>query len=425
MPLIRLGDTTESVISSSYSSELSLNSGIFYRLNDDIDNYYYYQAIQVHVPVSGTYIFTSDSSLDTIGFFYDTNFDPSVPTKNLVTNDDDGGDISLQFLVEVFLEAEHPYILVVTTHGDAETGSFSISASGPAAVDFLSITPTTSQPMIMPSIVPTISSSYSSSLSTSSGIFQRVYGDSEYFYYYQAIQVTVPTSGTYTFTSDSDLDTMGYFYDPSFDPSVPTENLVTDDDDGGDIHAQFLIEAFLEAGRTYILVVTTHGESLTGSFSVSASGPASANFLSITPTTSQPITMPLTEPSFLSSISSELSPSSLVFHRPDRDPEYNYYYQVIEILAPASGTYTFTSDSGIDTMGFFYDTSFDPSNPSANLIAEDDDGGAINLQFHIEAFLEAEHPYILVVTTHGESETGSFSISADGPASVGLRSATP
>ncbi|CAF1166859.1 unnamed protein product [Rotaria sordida] len=366
--------------------------------------------------------------------------------------------------------AGHPYILVVTTHGNADTGSFLISATGPASVDLMSITPTTSQPMIIPSIVPTTSSSYSSSLSSSSGVFQRVSGDPEYYYYYQAIQVTVSTSattepshlssysseltsnsaifyrvdgdsestyhyqaiqvtvsisGTYTFASDSDLDTVGYFYDTSFDPSVPTENLVTDNDDGGDMRYQFRIEAFLEAGHTYILVVTTHTGSETGSFSVEANGPDSVNLVSITPSTSRPITAVPTEPFVSSSLPSELSSNSLTFHRPDRDAEHNYYYQAIEVIVATSGAYTFTSDSEIDTMGFFYDTAFDPSNPTANLITENDDGGDISLQFHIEAFLQAEHKYILVVTTHGESEIGSFSILAGGPASVGLRSSTP
>ncbi|CAF1166844.1 unnamed protein product [Rotaria sordida] len=321
--------------------------------------------------------------------------------------------------------AGHPYILVVTTHGNADTGSFLISATGPASVDLMSITPTTSQPMIIPTTEPSHLSSYSSELTSNSAIFYRVDGDSESTYHYQAIQVTVSISGTYTFASDSDLDTVGYFYDTSFDPSVPTENLVTDNDDGGDMRYQFRIEAFLEAGHTYILVVTTHTGSETGSFSVEANGPDSVNLVSITPSTSRPITAVPTEPFVSSSLPSELSSNSLTFHRPDRDAEHNYYYQAIEVIVATSGAYTFTSDSEIDTMGFFYDTAFDPSNPTANLITENDDGGDISLQFHIEAFLQAEHKYILVVTTHGESEIGSFSILAGGPASVGLRSSTP
>ena len=94
--------------------------------------------------------------------------------------------------------------------------------------------------------------------------------------------------GTYTFTSGSNIDTMGYFYNSPFDPSNPTANLITDDDDGGE-GQRFKIEVYLQAGQTYVLVVTTHEEFMTGSFSVSTFGPASVSIMSITPSTSQPI----------------------------------------------------------------------------------------------------------------------------------------
>lgn len=123
-----------------------------------------------------------------------------------------------------------------------------------------------------------------------SGLFQRVGGYSDEYYYYTAFQITVSTSGTYSFTTDSDLDTVGYLYDSSFDPSDPTANLITDDDDNGDIHLQFLVEAFLHAEHNYVLVVTTHGETQVGQFLVSATGPDFANVMSIIPVTSHPMT---------------------------------------------------------------------------------------------------------------------------------------
>lgn len=105
------------------------------------------------------------------------------------------------------------------------------------------------------------------------------------------MEVTVPTTGTYSLTSESDFDTIGYLYDSSFDPSVPTANLITDDDDSGDMTLQFLMEVHLEAGHTYVLVLTTHSETTTGSFSIIAAGPDSAHLMEINPTTSQPITI--------------------------------------------------------------------------------------------------------------------------------------
>ena len=115
--------------------------------------------------------------------------------------------------------------------------------------------------------------------------------------------------------------------------------------------------------------------------------------------------------------------SSPVFVRPDGDPQEDYYYEAIQVTIVTASFYTFTSNSSMDTFGYFYDTSFNPSDPEANLIIEDDDSG-FQLQFHIRAYLRPEHTYILVVTTHWESTTGRFSILASGPASINLVSNT-
>ena len=78
----------------------------------------------------------------------------------------------------------------------------------------------------------------------------------------------------------------------------------------------------------------------------------------------------------------------------------------------------------MDAMGYFYDTFFDPSSPLANLITDDDDYGYI-LQLRIQVYLQSGHPYVLVVTTHWQTVTENFSISAIGPALVGLSSVVP
>ena len=131
-------------------------------------------------------------------------------------------------------------------------------------------------------------SSYGGVLTFNSPVFDRPEGNIDYYYHFQALQVTVSTSGTYIFTSNSDIDTRGYFYQTSFDPSDPTMNLVIEDDDSSS-YLQFRIQVYLQSGRTYILVVTTHREYAVGSFSVSAIGPASVSFMSITASTSRPI----------------------------------------------------------------------------------------------------------------------------------------
>lgn len=137
----------------------------------------------------------------------------------------------------------------------------------------------------------TFLSSVAGALSTEGGLYIRPEIDEvdEEGFYFEAFEISVETSGTYTLTSESDMDTMGFLYQDSFDPSVPTGNLVNEDDDNGEGVHQFSIEHYFEAGKTYILVVTTHETSETGDFTVKGFGPGSVSLTSFTPTTSQPI----------------------------------------------------------------------------------------------------------------------------------------
>jgi hypothetical protein len=133
-----------------------------------------------------------------------------------------------------------------------------------------------------------ILATYSGILSSISPMFSRPnsYAGS---YYYQTIQVTVYTTGTYTFTSTSSIDTYGCFYEVPFDPSYPSENLITYDDDSAG-NGQFRISRSLQSFRTYVLVVTTWSNAATGSFLITAVGPALVGFTSITPSTSMSTT---------------------------------------------------------------------------------------------------------------------------------------
>ena len=81
------------------------------------------------------------------------------------------------------------------------------------------------------------------------------------------------TSGTYIFTSDSSIDTFGYFYHTSVDPSYPAQNVITSDDDSGG-RGQFSFSAYLSYGSIYVLLVTSFSPNVTGSFSINASGPS-------------------------------------------------------------------------------------------------------------------------------------------------------
>ena len=114
----------------------------------------------------------------------------------------------------------------------------------------------------------------------------------------------------------------------------------------------------------------------------------------------------------------QLTIASPMFSRPNGYGT-GYYYQAYSFMVFASGLYSFTTASSIDTYGLLYDDTFDPSMPSGNLMEYDDDGG-IGLQFKITTYLAASKTYTLIVTTHRSSVVGSFSGTAAGPTPLAL-----
>ncbi|CAF5047242.1 unnamed protein product [Rotaria magnacalcarata] len=283
----------ENSIISNYSSALTLSSERYPYLSK------YYEAIEIIVYITGTYSFTSTSSIDTFGYLYTGEFNPSNQNLNMLAyNDDYSG--SNQFTLIADLEAGVSYTLVVTTFGSNVMGAFTIIVRGPTYVDFFprNITDTT---MIMSSETTTIatsdeaivefeqsteypnwemtefpegsiSTSYSSALTLNS---ERNPSSGKY---YKEISIIIYTTGVYSFTSSSSMDTLGYLYTGIYYPSDPNLNLLTSNDDYPG-SKQFRLIAYLEAGVSYKLVVTTFPIDTTGSFSITAIGPNNVNFL--------------------------------------------------------------------------------------------------------------------------------------------------
>jgi hypothetical protein len=101
--------------------------------------------------------------------------------------------------------------------------------------------------------------------------YERKGCSSSLHYYYEAIQVNVITSGSYSFSSNSNVDAYGCFYKDHFNPFNPSENLLSQDDEGCD-NNQFKLVAYLQSNATYVLVVTTYFSNRTGKFSIIALG---------------------------------------------------------------------------------------------------------------------------------------------------------
>ena len=135
-----------SLILSSYSGYLSSTGSVFNRPGG-VTGDYYYQAVRLVAWGSGNYILSSKSSIDTYGYLYRNLFDPSSPSQNLITSDDDSAGDG-QFQISVYLSYGLAYILIVTTHSTNEVGSFSVRASGRSVIDLTAFTPTTSIPPV-------------------------------------------------------------------------------------------------------------------------------------------------------------------------------------------------------------------------------------------------------------------------------------
>lgn len=95
--------------------------------------YYYFDAAQVHVVVAGNYCFTTNSSMDTVGYLYIDSFTPAKMSRNLLLMDNDGGT-QQQFKITQMLQRGSTYILVVTTKLPATRGIFTIIDQGPTNV---------------------------------------------------------------------------------------------------------------------------------------------------------------------------------------------------------------------------------------------------------------------------------------------------
>ena len=133
MIVVEIETTSFRGVLSSYSSGLTINSPKFNRSGGS--DQFYYEAIQVTVRVDDTYSFRSISDVDAYGYLYLNNFNPSRPTENFIALDDDNGG-SRQFLISARLTSTNIYVLVFTTYEPNVRTIFTISASGPARVNF-------------------------------------------------------------------------------------------------------------------------------------------------------------------------------------------------------------------------------------------------------------------------------------------------
>lgn len=263
-------------------------------------------------------------------------------------------------------------------------------------------------------------------LNSTGPLFSRAYDSSNSnSYYYQAIRVTVDSSNRYSFRSNSSIDTYGCVYESSFYPLRPYTNLLVCDDNSGSSQ-QFLINSTFQLGRIYILVVTTFLPSVTGGYSIVATGPDAVSMDKVPVVSSKLIIIIFDEKLcwfVLATKSGSLSPSNPTFTRPNSSNS-NYYYESIEIRTlNKSGFFTFQSNSSTSTdlYGCLYHGWFDPSNSSINkYICDDNSGDDHQFQFSVDLYPSPSDAFTLVVTTSFPFTTGSYFISVTGPSLISM-----
>lgn len=91
---------------------------------------HFYETFQVTVPVNGSYMFTSDSAIDTYGCLHNGSFSPEAPAENRLSCDDNSAGIG-SFRIIAYLEYYVTYVILATTFRENTVGEYMLSVCGP------------------------------------------------------------------------------------------------------------------------------------------------------------------------------------------------------------------------------------------------------------------------------------------------------
>ncbi|CAF1364624.1 unnamed protein product [Adineta steineri] len=205
---------TFSLLQKTYSSSLTEISQIYYR-DCDKQNFYY-ESIQVKVIESGYYTFRGTGDIDGYGSVYKNKFNPLDPSENLLKTDDDSG-FDAQFKLDIHLDVNMTYVLVVTTFDSKETGKFLIVVLGKSKVLLERLSTAVNMQFM-----------HSSSLTDDSLTYYRDCQVPQC--HYETSQIHVNTTGLYVLWSESNINAYGYIYKNDFNPLKPSENLLLSHD---------------------------------------------------------------------------------------------------------------------------------------------------------------------------------------------------
>ncbi|CAF1649315.1 unnamed protein product [Rotaria magnacalcarata] len=253
-----------SLVQSMNSSALTINSQRFCHPTPCIAAMHFYQVIALNVSMDDKYTIQCHSCMDTYGYLFNTTFDPTDTTKNLVEEGDDYGS-STDIFLTVTLQRSIRYILVSTTYSLSVLGPFSITSTGLVPIVF-NLFSNESAPASF------VISQGSSSLASTSPVYFRTGTCTTPNFYYNAFAIHVYTAGVCNISLASNFDSYEYLYNNTFNSSARTTNMLQSNDDGTG-STQFFLSYFIDILARYIVVVTTYSASITGPFAINIFGP--------------------------------------------------------------------------------------------------------------------------------------------------------
>ena len=119
-----------------------------------------------------------------------------------------------------------------------------------------------------------LQATYQSELIEETPVYPRVCGKGNY--HYEAIQIEIQHSGSYTFNANSTIKLYGYIYRGDFDPSYPNTDIITQSNFS--CGSSFKVGNYLEANKVYTLIVTTFDPNVRGPFTLFIIGPTNITF---------------------------------------------------------------------------------------------------------------------------------------------------
>ncbi|CAF4259895.1 unnamed protein product, partial [Adineta steineri] len=159
-------------VTTKYTNGLYSYSSTFVRPNGYTKNYYFH-AIKVRIFTTGLYSFTSNSTFDTYGSVHHYPVELTNPSKSMIAYNDDSGGGGLQFQINLTLQSDKTYVLLVTTYSSNVTGLFTIIVEGPTNVELIQNDYFVLESSTTTTILPRVTSAYSAILSSYSLKFSR------------------------------------------------------------------------------------------------------------------------------------------------------------------------------------------------------------------------------------------------------------